>query len=90
MRQLKLFAAQQAKCWNCGDKFVPYSKESIRLWSDEAPDWLCLPSDVNWAADRTYQENLRFCCTACMYDHYAKEELSGIRRETHKILGIRK
>lgn len=87
---MKLFAPIQAKCWECGVKFVPYSKESIRLWDVDDVDWLAMPSSVNWAVDRTYQENLRFCSTACMYTKYAKDEIAGIKRSPRKHSGKHK
>lgn len=84
MRQLKLFAPVQGKCWHCGISFVPYAKESIALWheNDDAP--IATKADENWATDRTYQENLRYCSTRCLYKKEAQDLAAGLKKPNRK------
>jgi len=88
--QLKMFAAHQSKCFECRTSFVGLSKDVIRLWPVGdiiASDWL---ADVNWAVDRTYQENIKFCSTDCLVKYRTREALAEIDRLRHKNYGKRK
>lgn len=72
-RQLKLFATFQVKCVECASKFVPFSKDIIRVWDNEGHndyDWL---SSRNWAIDRLYQDNSVCCSVECLDVHLRRE-----------------
>jgi hypothetical protein len=65
MRQLKMFAPSQQKCVFCQEKFVPIAVDVIRLWEQGFAEEHGLFEPVNWAVDRVYQENLKYCSPEC-------------------------
>jgi len=90
MRQLKMFAPLQPICLECRCQFVPFHRDAILLWSQEEPlidDWL---SSTNWAADRVYQQNVRYCSAECAQTAYLRAAEFELEREKHKLYGKRR
>lgn len=78
MQQLKMLAPSQHKCLFCGSQFVPYGKDMIRWWQVELSidDWLF---SAEWAVDRLYQDNTRYCSVECLDAARAREALAQLK-----------
>jgi len=85
-----MLAPHQYKCLECGEQFVPFSKNLVRAWGKEFHaeiHWLDSP---NWTIDRVYQQGLRYCSPECADLGRLRAAIDGIEREQRKILGKRR
>jgi len=87
MTQLKMLAPTQTKCLECGVVFIGLSKDITREWANGeflGDEWL---TARNWASDRVYQQNIRFCAADCAAKHFQREAMFEAERIRHKTHG---
>lgn len=84
-RQLRMFAASQLICLECRVPFVGLSKDVIKSWAEPAP--FTSPGSINWAVDRTYQENIHYCSVECLESAKRRAIQDEIARLRHKQYG---
>lgn len=85
IRQAHMFASSQQHCLNCAQSFLPFSKDMIRVWDmdlQEEEDWL---TSRNWAIDRLYQDNLKYCSPNCIEAAYLRHQTFLIAENWEKL-----
>jgi len=82
-----MFARSQVNCLECRRTYVPLAKDIIRNWNREylfEPDWL---HDHEWAIDRVYQDNCKFCSPECLEKSHVRVIAFELERTRHKKYG---